>query len=99
MHAIDIDKIACPNCGVSGAGNLNADAQIEHTGYADGKSWVSCPNCGNYVDFDAETGQVLDADGEAFQWAVSIISAMEHLSTADLQAPAMGTPPCPECEG
>lgn len=83
MQSINLDKIACPHDGTSGAENLNADAQIEHTGYVDGDGWINCPTCGAVVEF-TEAGVVTSAPGtEAFEWAVQIASALEGAGIAD----------------
>lgn len=65
-----------PHCGVSGADNLNSDSQIRYTGRVDGEGWVSCPECGSYVEFK-EDGTVTDYKGPVeSEWWVQVDAAL-----------------------
>lgn len=77
MQKFNLAKVACPNDGNSGAGALNADSQIEHTGRVDGDGWVSCPNCEWLVEF-TEDGDVTKQEGATLADAiVNVESALE----------------------
>ena len=83
MREINLDKVACPNCGTSGADNLHADSQINFTGHVDGTGWVACPDCGACADF-TEDGEVTDTTGaSAFDWATTVTSALDGVALAD----------------
>lgn len=76
MEEFNLDAVACPHCGTSGSGHLNASSQIEFTGHADGEEWVTCPDCGAHVDF-TEDGEITDHSGaEEIEWQVNIDSAL-----------------------
>ena len=77
MERFNLNRVACPHCGTSGNGNLNASSQIEYTGHVDGNAWVSCPDCGAFVDF-TEDGEITDHGGAfEMEWQVNIDSALE----------------------
>lgn len=83
MREINMDAVACPHCGTSGAENLNASSQIDYTGRVDGDAWINCPDCGATCEF-TEDGEVTMASGtEEFDWAVQVVSAMGGLNVAD----------------
>lgn len=67
MKEINLDEFNCPHCGTSGADHLDANSQIEHTGRVDGEGWISCPDCGNYVEF-TESGEVTEAKFTEAEW-------------------------------
>ena len=77
MREINLNAIACPHCGTSGAKTLNASSQIKHTGHVDVEGWVNCPDCGATCEF-TEFGEVKVASGtDPFEWAVQLDSAIE----------------------
>jgi len=77
MQQINLAKVACPNCGNSGAEALDADSQIEHTGRVDGEGWISCPNGDWLVEF-TEDGDVTKQEGATLADAiVNVESALE----------------------
>lgn len=83
MREINMDKVACPNCGTSGAENLDANSQIEYTGHVDTDGWIACPDCGSLAEF-TEDGDVTKATVvSAFKWAVVIVAALDGMTTAD----------------
>ena len=79
MRQINIDEVACPECGTSGKDkdNLNACSQIEYTGRVDGKGWISCPGCGECIDF-TEDGEIVDYEGPHIgAWASMLADQLE----------------------
>lgn len=81
MNEINLDALACPNCGTSGADNLTADEDTER-GTVSGTGWITCPDCGSHVDF-TEDGEVLESNMDSFEWAVQLCSALEGVPVAD----------------
>jgi len=79
MQPINLDKVACPQCGTSGTDNLNACSQIEYTGRVDGAGWISCPDCGETVDF-TEDGEIVNYDGPHIGEWVSMLSGQLEAS-------------------
>jgi len=76
MKHINVNKVACPNCGTSGSEHLETSSQIEYTNKVDGEEWINCPDCGALVEFD-EDGNVLDTKFvEEVEWEVQIESAL-----------------------
>lgn len=82
MKDINLDAVACPCCGTSGASNLNASAQIDFTGCVDGEGWINCPDCGATVEFDEEGNVEMASGAEKFEWAIQLASAIEGVSLA-----------------
>lgn len=90
MREINLNAVACPHCGTSGASNLNSDSQIEFTGRVDGEGWINCPDCGATCEF-TEDGEVTMASGtEPAEWAVQLGSAIDGASMADAMAKTGG---------
>lgn len=90
MQSINLNAVACPHCGTSGADHLNASSQIEYTGHVDVEGWINCPDCGATVEF-TESGEVTMASGpEPEEWAVQLGSAIEGASVADAMAATVG---------
>lgn len=90
MQSINLNAVACPHCGTSGADNLNASSQIEYTGHVDGEGWINCPGGGATCEF-TESGEVTMASGtEPSEWAVQLGSAIEGASMADAMAATVG---------
>lgn len=93
MQAINLNAVACPHDGTSGAENLNASSQIEYTGHVDGEGWINCPTCGAVVEF-TESGEVTMASGvEPHEWSVQLGSAIEGTTMADAMAETAGDGP------